>query len=334
MALSSMARIKIRVSAGVFEVSLVRVIEESKSVEVLWDRGLKREFKWGSVVFGNTDGPVQQKPSEPAVEPERPISVMPVPTYPSVYAATGSVPGGAVHLTLQNNSTPQQYANQYMYPYDYWSYGGQGLQPGSAQTTYPYGFYSSTQGAGPPPNYNPYAYMQSYNQTQYRGGQLNWQQPYQGPQRSLTANLLTPLTVVGQTSTSQIPIQAQIQAQTSVTEPLISSFSAPTPSTSHTVQPVDVNDPKFNGSSNLKPVVPPLDLAVHCSDSVSQQSQPSLQPIVEPPSGLSEEELSLFKDLTALSSLQPSQIADVLRSNPRLRDIVWAAVDQAKKIDT
>jgi len=69
MALPSMSRIKIRVSAGVFEVSLVRVVEDSGSVEVLWDRGLKKEFKWGSVVFGSTDGPVHQKPSEPAPGP-------------------------------------------------------------------------------------------------------------------------------------------------------------------------------------------------------------------------------------------------------------------------
>lgn len=40
-------------------------------MEVLWDRGIKREFKWGSVVFGQTDGqPVMQKPSEPAPERE------------------------------------------------------------------------------------------------------------------------------------------------------------------------------------------------------------------------------------------------------------------------
>ena len=71
LALPSMSRIKIRVSAGVFEVSLIRVIEETSSVEVLWDRGVKREFKWGSVVFGNTDGPVLQKPSEMAVEPPK-----------------------------------------------------------------------------------------------------------------------------------------------------------------------------------------------------------------------------------------------------------------------
>lgn len=66
-----MARIKLRVSAGVFEVSLVRVMEETKSVEVIWDRGMKREFKWGSVVFGNTEAVVGQKPTEVAAEPER-----------------------------------------------------------------------------------------------------------------------------------------------------------------------------------------------------------------------------------------------------------------------
>lgn len=64
MALPSMSRIKIRVSAGVFEVSLIRVIEETGSVEVLWDQNIKKEFKWGSVVLGNTDTPIQRRPSE------------------------------------------------------------------------------------------------------------------------------------------------------------------------------------------------------------------------------------------------------------------------------
>lgn len=63
-----MSRIKIRVSSGVFEVSLLRVMEETSSVEVIWDQGSSKEFKWGSVVFGSTDGPVQQKPAERAPE--------------------------------------------------------------------------------------------------------------------------------------------------------------------------------------------------------------------------------------------------------------------------
>lgn len=71
IALPDGARIKLRVSAGVFEVTLLRVIEETKSVEVLWDRGMKREFKWGSVVFGATDTVVGHKPSEPAPEHPR-----------------------------------------------------------------------------------------------------------------------------------------------------------------------------------------------------------------------------------------------------------------------
>lgn len=80
-----MTRIKIRVSAGVFEVSLIRVIEETNSVEVLWDRGVKREFKWGSVVFGSTDGPVVQKPSELVSEQEGKFSISCLPSSASTW---------------------------------------------------------------------------------------------------------------------------------------------------------------------------------------------------------------------------------------------------------
>lgn len=65
-----MARIKLRVSAGLFEVTLVRVIEDTGCVEVLWDRGIKREFKWGSVVFSRTEEVVGHKPAEPATGPD------------------------------------------------------------------------------------------------------------------------------------------------------------------------------------------------------------------------------------------------------------------------
>ncbi|KAJ7453910.1 hypothetical protein B0H11DRAFT_2245034 [Mycena galericulata] len=42
---------KIRVSAGVFKVTLMRVLEEHCSVEV-WDAGDVREFKWDSIILG------------------------------------------------------------------------------------------------------------------------------------------------------------------------------------------------------------------------------------------------------------------------------------------
>ena len=66
--LPPMSRIKLRVVAGVFEVTLLRVIEETSSVEVLWDRGVKREFKWRSIVFGETDNFIGHKPTEAALE--------------------------------------------------------------------------------------------------------------------------------------------------------------------------------------------------------------------------------------------------------------------------
>ena len=59
-----MSRIKVRVSSGVFEVSLLRVIDETKSVEVLWDQGVKREFKWGAIISGNTDRTMGRRPDE------------------------------------------------------------------------------------------------------------------------------------------------------------------------------------------------------------------------------------------------------------------------------
>ncbi|KAJ6452291.1 JmjC-domain-containing protein [Mycena sanguinolenta] len=61
LALAPLSRIKIRVSAGVFEVTLVRVHEDRRSIEVLWDtQGDVREFKWGAVILGQTNLPTTQ----------------------------------------------------------------------------------------------------------------------------------------------------------------------------------------------------------------------------------------------------------------------------------
>ncbi|KAJ7726252.1 JmjC-domain-containing protein [Mycena maculata] len=62
LALPPLARIKIRVSAGVFEVTLMRVLEARRSVEVLWDAGEVREFKWGSILLGASHLPTTTFP--------------------------------------------------------------------------------------------------------------------------------------------------------------------------------------------------------------------------------------------------------------------------------
>ncbi|PBK62661.1 JmjC-domain-containing protein [Armillaria solidipes] len=155
MALPNMARIKIRVSAGVFEVSLVRVIEETGSVEVLWDRGSKREFKWGSVVFGTTDGPVVQKPSEAAPEP-------PAPTINAEASTSQNTTKSPVPTAP--TAPPNYGAN----PYAYWGYQVSGQQSGAS--AYPYQGYYTTA-----------AQFYPYTAPQPKGysGKLQWQQPYQ-----------------------------------------------------------------------------------------------------------------------------------------------------------
>lgn len=80
-ALSEMSRIRIRNSMGVVEVSLVKVCQigirrasvpylcplqvhhERGTVEVLWDGGQKREFRWGSIVWSSDGQTTGSKPT-------------------------------------------------------------------------------------------------------------------------------------------------------------------------------------------------------------------------------------------------------------------------------
>ncbi|CAK5263192.1 unnamed protein product [Mycena citricolor] len=52
LALPPLARIKLRMSSGMFEVTLLKVLEEKKSIQVSWNLGGVREFKWSAIVFG------------------------------------------------------------------------------------------------------------------------------------------------------------------------------------------------------------------------------------------------------------------------------------------
>jgi hypothetical protein len=187
--LPSMSRIKIRVSAGVFEVSLVRIIEENKSIEVLWDRGIKREFKWGSVVFGQTDDQtVMQKPSEPAPEPapQRSKEATPtlrVATFPSaVSSSSGSSTSESTPAPAPTSlymSTYHYQPSSTMYATGSWPY--QMCQPPPQQMPYsvaytPYpGYYPATMqtACGSPAE-------SSGAQGTYRSP-LQWQQLYTGP---------------------------------------------------------------------------------------------------------------------------------------------------------
>lgn len=186
-----MSRIKIRVSAGVFEVSLLRVIDETKSVEVLWDRGVKREFKWGSVVFGSTDGQtVGQKPTE--LVSDTACKFVPVFFVSVAEPAFLALASQSVMTFPQPAPTPQpQPVVGYAYPYN--AQAAHYPPPPTGANGYAAGGYTYNQPGGQVPGQyaNPYLYAgyaqqtynphyQGYNATQYRS-ELQWQQPYQGP---------------------------------------------------------------------------------------------------------------------------------------------------------
>ncbi|KAL0948093.1 hypothetical protein HGRIS_010714 [Hohenbuehelia grisea] len=338
--LSPMARIKIRVSAGVFEVSLLRVIEETSSVEVLWDRGLKREFKWGSVVFGSTDGPIQQKPSELVPESQRAPVTLPVVTYPSVSAATSansytapsaqppnpSPPIASTSTATPSHSsaevlTPQTYPNLKFNatPYDYWPYQGAQtpfIGPSAAAAgTYPtaFAFYGQPAGAGvgvPLPQYNAYMYAQNGS---YRGGQLHWQQPYQGPQTTAGAN--------------QSPPDGQAQPSL-IAESFPTHTAGPTAGEAQSLQSPQGSQPMEEQSASAI-ATPTSSTPVPVPAAASSSSTTEAQPTT---SGSSSTE-AIHTALQELTSLPPDKIVEVLRNNPALRDVVLAAYDSQKTVD-
>lgn len=65
-----MSRIKLRSSNALVEVSLVAVHEERKTVEVLWDERVTKEFSWSAIIWGETGKEIVYKPSV-AVNPSQ-----------------------------------------------------------------------------------------------------------------------------------------------------------------------------------------------------------------------------------------------------------------------
>ena len=107
-----MARIKLRVTSGVFEVSLVRVIDDRNAVEVLWDGGIRKEFSWNSVVWGKTsDGQqIGQKPSVMAEQRER------FPSFPFPYSSNSSIVFGMGTRPSPLPSTEDSSSSRYASP--------------------------------------------------------------------------------------------------------------------------------------------------------------------------------------------------------------------------
>ncbi|KAG9119721.1 hypothetical protein FRC07_005109 [Ceratobasidium sp. 392] len=70
-ALTQYSRIKVRASGGVFAVTLVNVYEDRRTVEVIWDQGGTKEFRYSSVVWSDQpDGAVQEKPTTQSQPPQ------------------------------------------------------------------------------------------------------------------------------------------------------------------------------------------------------------------------------------------------------------------------
>ena len=265
-----------------------------------------------------------------------PQSVLPVTTFPSVLAATGQQPHTAAHspstppdqTKSQTNAAPTMYAplTQQIYPrptgpYDYWAYASKY----SGQTQYPYsytGYYPAPAGGS---QAYPYAYAQTYNQAQYRGGRLHWQQPYQGPPPSQGMNGFEHF----QPGSAQSPPSSEMESQTTTINSHYRDRSQPTSAQSMT--------PNSSSGVQSTPLLNHADSQQGASDS-SSSNTPAIS-ISESSSnggGSSESQSISPKDLAGLASMEPAQISEILRHNPQLRDMLvsWATMEQTKPLQS
>ena len=215
--------------------------------------------------------------------------------------------------------------------FDYWAYASQYSNSQANQTQYPYtynGYYPTIQMAGIGQHPNPYTYTQSYAQNQNRSNQLNWQRPYQGSSAQEGISMAQGTGTIHRfridpsnqsPSGRQPPAQASSSAQQQ-SQCQSSSNQPPSSSSMSSEKPAALDDPVTSESlsnniekSSATPALAPVEPSTSRNNTVGE--------IVE--------QVSVHKDLSVLSSLQPSQIAEILCNNPEIQSIVWAAVDQA-----
>ena len=370
LALPTMSRIKIRVASGVFEVTLMRVIEETGSVEVLWDRGLNREFKWGCVVFGSTEGPVLQKPStegqtpaeygqgnapasivpkEAAAASPPPAAANPAPAAP-VPAAHPSTSSCYPYGTVVNTGwtyTPQQL------PYNYgqggygWSYPAYYQTPAAAYPTSAPSYPQTYQ-----PGTGPYAPTVNAN----RDGRLQWQSPYEGPSSNPHVNPFNSISPPPPNTTFSQPYvggpaSATVngapnegggitalpsQAQVNVASPSSVSPPASTQS-SHTLSSEGSSfrqpDVIIGGVAPQKQPYQAQHVTIASSPVTSGPDNPQSRAAAAAPVAMSAP-LSQFPDLSALMKLPQNELDELLNKDPQLSRYVMAAIHSRSPVSS
>ncbi|THH06325.1 hypothetical protein EW145_g4167 [Phellinidium pouzarii] len=349
IALPPMSRIKLRVSAGVFEVSLIAVNEERNAVEVIWDDGIKREFKWSSVVWGKTEGqPVGQKPTVAA--PAHNLEVHPkyahmqvsgyasssTPTPDSQAAgqpafrssSSGTMSGSATQAYSYNAACGQfQYGSG---TYSYYSHPSAQPVPGGSMQPYaslsqpqygtvapaPYSVQSHYPYYSPSPGTLPY--MPPHIPPTYSMFSVTNAKPRTSPfsqafQQTLASSVasLPPRTGLLGTATSHPPQQQLPQAG----EVVMHKWSPPQTATTASSNTPSVTPPAT--AASLKTVAAPID-----TDSVPTQQQEGVASASSNSNSMSPDVLQAVEELQALSALEPSQLQEVLNTRPALREAV------------
>ena len=240
-------------------------------------------------------------------------------------------------------TTSTQPTNLYSVPYyqqrpgyNYWPYSVS--QTPYPQYTYPYGgYYTNISVNG--------TTQSTYGYGQYRSGQLQWQQPYQGPRQGPT---LVSAQVTASTSVNVQPVEGsqmesssddlekgqpnQVSVTTSASTvtgegggsatspgiiPLQKTNAESVSVSIHSVQ-ISSNDGSASDSTPEQPSVDLTNPSIHADPgSTAAEGDSQVQFTLTP-----EMEQAILRNLQALSTMSEAQLAELLQGNPQLKPLL------------
>ncbi|OCB91045.1 JmjC-domain-containing protein [Sanghuangporus baumii] len=302
LALPAMSRVKLRVSSGVFEVSLLAVNEERGTIEVIWDHGIKREFKWSSLVWGKTET-VGQKPTVAAPPPEK------------VYDTPNHANRSATPIVGPSNPNQQPYTNYSNYtvgqsryglwPNPYYPY----IQGVSGNTSNPL---STADASRMQAGMTPYFNSSAANQPPMAS--LTWSPAYGQQGYSLPFSRTFAQTI--SSSVSLLPPRAELAGSDTFSGlPEIQNLPSSPGTISFSVPLNTTRAPSSSTGTSGSGSRPPGQTQSTSSTEVGGVPVPS-------------EVMQAIAELQKLSSLDQETIKDALRAQPALTEAVKVLVGQ------
>ena len=185
----------------------------------------------------------------------------------------------------------------------------------------------------------------TYGYGQYRSGQLQWQQPYQGPRQGLT---LVSAQVTASTSVNVQPVEGSQMESSS------DNLEKGQPNQVSVTTSASTGTGEGGGSATSPGIIPlqkanaeSVSVSIHSVQTSSNDGSASASPSIHADSGSTaaegdsqvqftltpEMEQAILRNLQTLSTMSEAQLAELLQGNPQLKPLL-AVLHPSKPVES